>query len=53
MKDIKQFAVLLIIALLLINLVVFALKLISAFLFWAIILIFGFIAYSGLVKKAK
>jgi len=51
MKDFKQIAVLLIVVLLLINLVVFALKLISWVLFWAIIVIVAIIAYSGLIKE--
>lgn len=51
MKDLKQLAILLLIALLVINLVVFALKLITWVLFWTIIIVGAIIAYSGLVKN--
>ncbi len=50
MKHLKQTIVFMIIALLLVNLVVFALKLISAILFWGIIIAAGLFAYKGLNK---
>lgn len=50
MKDIKQIFAILLIAFLLANLVVFALKLISWVLFWAIIAVAAVIAYTGFKK---
>ena len=52
MKNLKQLAALMMIVLLLINLVVFALKLISALLFWGVIIVAGFIAFKGM-KRLK
>ena len=49
--DLKKTLVYLIIAILLVNIVVFALKLISIVLFWAIIIVFAIIAYSGFFNK--
>ncbi len=50
MTELKKTIVFLLIALLLVNLVVFALKLISWILFWGIIIVTGLIAYKGLNK---
>lgn len=52
MKNIRQVFVILVILLLLANLVVFALKLISFVLFWAVIIVGAVIAYSWLAKAA-
>ncbi len=49
--ELKRILVYLVIALLVINLIAFAAKLINALLFWAIIIIFALIVYSGLFKK--
>ncbi len=51
MTNYKKLAVWLLIAFLFVNLVVFALKLISTLLFWTIIIVIGIIAYKGLNKS--
>ena len=49
--DGMQILAYLIILLLIINLIGFALKIISALLFWFVIIVFAILAYSGLIKR--
>ena len=51
MKDLRKFAGYFLILLLVVNMIVFALNLISVLLFWAVIVIIAIVAYSGLMKK--
>ena len=49
--NLKKLAVYLLVVLLLVNIAIFALKLISAFAFWAVIIIIGAVAYKDTIKR--
>ena len=51
MKDLKKLAVILLVVFLIANLALFALKIITVFLFWIIIIVIGAIAYKDAIKR--